>query len=66
VRIMRTLDIGMSYDPEHKARDAFGVSGIPHMVVIGRDGKIVEVFRGYDESSLKAIVAAVNRAIGAQ
>src|SRR5438067_6834316 len=38
VRAMRTLDIGMSYDPEHKARDAFGVSGIPHMVVIGRDG----------------------------
>lgn len=66
LRAMRTLDIGMSYDPEHKAQDAFGVSGIPHMVVIGRDGRIVEVFRGYGETSLKPIVAAINRAIGAQ
>jgi thiol-disulfide isomerase/thioredoxin len=64
-RAMRTLDIAMSYDPEHKARDAFGVNGIPHMVIIGSDGRIVEVFRGYDESSLKPIVAAINRAIGA-
>jgi thiol-disulfide isomerase/thioredoxin len=65
-RAMRTLEIGMSYDPEGKARQAFGVNGIPHMAVIGRDGKIVEVFRGYDESSLKPIVAAINRAIRAE
>jgi thiol-disulfide isomerase/thioredoxin len=66
VRALGTLDIGMSYDPESKARKAFGVGGIPHMVIIGRDGKIVQVFRGYDESSLEPIVAAINEAIGAQ
>jgi hypothetical protein len=55
----------MSYDPEGKAQQAFGVNGIPHMVVIGRDGTIVQVFRGYGESSLKPIVAAINQAIGA-
>ena len=65
-RVMRTLEIGLSYDPEGKAQQAFGVNGIPHMVIIGRDGTIVQVFRGYDESSLNSIVAAINRAIGAQ
>jgi thiol-disulfide isomerase/thioredoxin len=65
-RVMRPLEIGMSYDPEGKAQQAFGVNGIPHMVVIGRDGTIVQVFRGYGESSLKPIVAAINQAIGAE
>ena len=65
-RAMRTLDIRLSYDPKGTARQAFGVNGIPHMVIVGRDGNIVEVFRGYGESSLKPIVAAINRAIGAR
>jgi thiol-disulfide isomerase/thioredoxin len=65
-RAMRTLEIGMSYDPDETASKAYGVHGIPHMVVIGRDGKIVEVFRGYGESSLEPIVAAINQAIAAE
>ncbi|MCS0581450.1 TlpA family protein disulfide reductase [Massilia pinisoli] len=65
-RAMRTLEIGMSYDPDETARAAYGVNGIPHLVVIGRDGKIVEVFRGYGESSLTPIVAAINKALAAQ
>jgi thiol-disulfide isomerase/thioredoxin len=64
-RALRQLDIEMAYDPDEEAQKAFGVSGIPHMVVIGRDGKIVRVFRGYDESSLPDIAAAINRATGA-
>lgn len=65
-RAMRDLDIGMAYDPDGLAQKAYGVNGIPHMVIIGRDGKIVQVFRGYGESSLKPIVAAINSAIGAR
>jgi thiol-disulfide isomerase/thioredoxin len=65
-RAMRTLEIGMSYDPDETARKAYGVHGIPHLVVIGRDGRIVEVFRGYGESSLTPIVAAINKALGAE
>jgi thiol-disulfide isomerase/thioredoxin len=65
VRAMRDLEIEQAYDPDGDAQKAFGVNGIPHMVVIGRDGRIVNVFRGYDESSLKAIVQAINLATGA-
>jgi thiol-disulfide isomerase/thioredoxin len=64
-RVMRDLGIELAYDPDQTAQKAYGVSGIPHMVIIGRDGKIVNVFRGYGESSLDGIVEAINRATGA-
>jgi thiol-disulfide isomerase/thioredoxin len=60
------MELAAAYDPEGKARQAYGVNGIPHMVIVGRDGKIVEVFRGYDASTLPSIVAAINRAMGAK
>lgn len=68
-KVQRTLkdnvNMQLAYDPDHKAQDAFGVNGIPHMVIIGHDGKIAGVFRGYGESSLDAIVDTINRATGA-
>lgn len=33
--------------------------------MVGRDGKIQRVYRGYAESALPAIVADLNKAIGA-
>jgi thiol-disulfide isomerase/thioredoxin len=65
VRALDSLGLQLAYDPDGKARKAYGVSGIPHMVIIGRDGKIVAVYRGYSENSLPDIVAAINRATGA-
>jgi len=68
-KVQRTLrdnaNMQLAYDPDRKAQDAFGVNGIPHMVIVGHDGKIAGVFRGYGESSLDAIVDTINRATGA-
>jgi thiol-disulfide isomerase/thioredoxin len=68
-KVQRTLkdnvNMQLAYDPDRKAQAAFGVNGIPHMVIIGRDGKIAGVFRGYGEESLDAIVDTINRAAGA-
>lgn len=63
--LRKTLNLDLAYDPGHKAQDAFGVNGIPHMVIIGKDGKIIRIYRGYDESSLPQIVADINQATGA-
>ena len=57
------LGLLMTYDPGRNAATAFGVHGIPHMVIVGRDGRILNVYRGYDERSLDAIVADINRAV---
>jgi thiol-disulfide isomerase/thioredoxin len=65
-RVMKNLDLVLGNDPDEEAQRAYGVHGIPHMVIIGRDGKIVEVFRGYGESSLPEIVAAINKAMAVE
>lgn len=63
-RHMRTaMKIKLTYDPEETGAQAYGVSGIPHLVIIGRDGKIVKVQRGYGESALPGIVDAINLAL---
>lgn len=64
-RAMREIDLLQAYDPDKKGQLAYEVKGIPHLVIIGRDGKIDRVFRGYSEESLDGIVAAINRATGA-
>ena len=64
-RHMKDMDLELAHDEDGAAQKAFGVNGIPHMVIVGRDGKIVSVHRGYDESSLPAIATDLNTAIGA-
>ncbi len=53
-------------DVDQKAMQAYAVSGIPTTVIVGRDGKIVEVFVGYDQESAKQIDAAIEKALAAK
>lgn len=62
---LASLELMLAHDDGAAGRQAYGVSGIPHMVIIGRDGRIVRVNRGYDESALDRIVADINRALAA-
>lgn len=64
-RHMKDWDMVLGNDEDKDAQKAYGVNGIPHMVIIGRDGKILRVYRGYSESSLPDIAADINLAIGA-
>ena len=62
-RAMRGMTIKLTYDAGDKGAKAYGVHGIPHLVIIGRDGKILDVRRGYGESTLPEIVDVINAAI---
>jgi thiol-disulfide isomerase/thioredoxin len=62
-RALRSLSMQLAYDPGAKSAKAFGVKGIPHLVIVGRDGRIQKVYRGYGESSLEGIVADLNAAL---
>jgi hypothetical protein len=64
-RKMSAFTLGMAYDPQSVGQTAYGVKGIPHLVIIGRDGKIIRVYRGYGEETLTEITADINLAIGA-
>jgi thiol-disulfide isomerase/thioredoxin len=46
-------------DRTRQARAAYGVNGIPHMVIIGKDGKVVSVKRGYSEESLPGLLREI-------
>ena len=63
-RIMRTsMHLELVSDASGQAQQAYGVVGIPHMVIIGRDGRILRVYHGYAQERLEAIVADINTAL---
>lgn len=62
-RVLKTLSLMVAHDTGSKAFTAYGGSGLPHMAIIGRDGNIIRIYRGYDESSLDGIVKDVNYAL---
>lgn len=57
---LRKQDMLLTYDSDTSVAKAYAVSGIPHMVMIGRDGRVAYVHVGYDEAMLDTIIAEVN------
>ncbi len=66
IRVLANLNVLHTSDTDHDSQDAYGVNGIPHMVIVGRNGKIVAIHRGYGEGSLPQIAADINRALAAR
>ena len=63
-RVMRkSMHLELVRDASGEARKAYGVKGIPHMIIIGRNGRIQSVYHGYSEDSLDEIVANINQAL---
>ena len=59
------MTLQLANDANERAFDSYRVRGIPLMVIIGRDGRIVSVHSGYGEGSIPEIVEDVNRALTA-
>lgn len=62
-KALSTLTLQLAHDYRKKASDAYGVGGIPHLAIIGRDGKIINVHTGYGEGSIDSIVKEINAAL---
>lgn len=54
----------MTNDPSKRIHDAYGVKGILHMLIIGKDGKVVAVKRGYSEESLPGLLGEIETEMG--
>ncbi len=65
-RALSSLNVTITNDYLKEASEAFGVKGIPHCAIIGRDGKIINVHRGYSEDALDSIIAEINEALAAK
>lgn len=53
-------------DPRGGAGNRYGVKAIPHMFLIGRDGKVVFANVGYGKSVIDRLVPEVNRVLNMQ
>jgi hypothetical protein len=51
---------GLVGDESGYLGDQYAVKAIPHMIVIGRDGRIAAVHIGYGESELPNLVEEIN------
>jgi hypothetical protein len=57
---MKGVDLTLVSDEYGRFGDQFGVSAIPHMILVGRDGKIASVHVGYSEDNISTIVDEIN------
>ena len=64
-KILGELTLLLANDRDERSRSAYGVKAIPQMVIIGKDGRILDIHKGYGEDSLNGIVAEINRALAA-
>jgi thiol-disulfide isomerase/thioredoxin len=60
-RALKDLTLTLTSDTSGRIGDAYGVEAIPHMLMIGKDGRVDSVRRGYSEESLDDIAADLNR-----
>jgi len=59
-RALKTEDLTLVSDESGRYGAKYGVNGIPHMVIIGRDGRIASVHIGYGEGQIPELVDEIN------
>ena len=50
-------------DPDQDAQAAYGLRGLPETFLLGRDGRLINRWVGYDEVVAKEIPAAIQAAL---
>ncbi len=59
----RSWKMEVAMDAQQRVGQQFGVEGIPHTVVIGRDGRVVLVKTGYEPDGAEKIAESVKKAL---
>ncbi len=62
-KALEPLALMLSHDYRKIPSESYGVKGIPHMVIIGKDGKVQKVHRGYSEEMIDSLVDEINAAL---
>jgi len=58
---LKDVQLTLTFDASGRIGKAYGVEGLPHLLIIGKDGKVAFEDTGYGEESLQEIVDVVNR-----
>ena len=60
-RKLKDVQLTLTFDASGHIGEAYGVHGLPHLLIIGKDGRVAYQDVGYGEESLQEIVDAVNK-----
>ncbi len=60
--ILKDSDVTLISDESGRAGEAYGVTAIPHMIILGRDGKIAAIHVGYGEAEIPVLINEINAA----
>jgi thiol-disulfide isomerase/thioredoxin len=60
--VLKDSDVTLISDESGRAGEAYGVKAIPHMIIVGRDGKIAAIHVGYSEKEIPILVDEINAA----
>jgi thiol-disulfide isomerase/thioredoxin len=64
-KIFRSLNVTLVEDRYGSIAERYRIDSLPHLFLIGRDGKIAAEHKGYGEGSIPELVADVNAALAA-
>jgi alkyl hydroperoxide reductase subunit AhpC len=59
-RALKEFDLTFISDEDGYIGDQYGVKAIPHMVIIGRDGRIRAIHIGYSEGEIPVLADEIN------
>jgi thiol-disulfide isomerase/thioredoxin len=60
IKALRDVDLALVSDESGYLGNEYSVKAIPHMIIIGRDGRIAAIHVGYDESEFPNLVEEIN------
>jgi thiol-disulfide isomerase/thioredoxin len=64
-KALKVARMKVTHDARGSISRAYGRGPIPHMVIIGRDGRVQTVKIGYSEKSLDSLAEEINKALQA-
>lgn len=60
IRALKNVDLTLVSDEHGFLGGEYSVKAIPHMIIIGRDGRIAAIHVGYGESEIPTLVKEIN------
>jgi thiol-disulfide isomerase/thioredoxin len=60
IKALKDVDLTLVSDENGYLGGEYGVKSIPHMIIVGRDGRIAAVHVGYGESEFPVLVNEIN------
>jgi thiol-disulfide isomerase/thioredoxin len=62
----RSLSLQFVHDSTGSVARAYGQKAVPHLLVIGKDGRLIRKFVGYSEEQVDGIISRVTQALQEQ